>query len=160
MTYEGGRCKLQTMRAQRKKPVLILLALASLSLFGLTCAGLPASVAVGKAASPTPTPDPLAIPLLPESPTQVDIGRNLYYYHCMPCHGDQGQGDGTGVANLPSGGPAAFPNDLSDAYIFWRVWEGVPGTIMPPFNWLISESDIWDITAYVQQITATSQGGQ
>jgi mono/diheme cytochrome c family protein len=36
----------------------------------------------------------------------------------------------------------------------------VPETIMPPFNWLISESDIWDITAYVQQITATSQGGQ
>jgi hypothetical protein len=92
LTYEGGRCKLQTMRAQRKKPVLILLALASLSLFGLTCAGLPASVAVGMAAAPTPTPDPLAIPLLPESPTQVDIGRNLYYYHCMPCHGDQGQG--------------------------------------------------------------------
>jgi cytochrome c len=29
---------------------------------------------------------------MPESPTQVDIGRNLYYYHCMPCHGDRGQG--------------------------------------------------------------------
>ena len=40
----------------------------------------------------TPTPDPLATPVMPESPTQIDIGRNLYYYHCMPCHGDRGQG--------------------------------------------------------------------
>jgi len=39
-----------------------------------------------------PGEDRLAEPVLPESPTQVDIGRNLYYFHCMPCHGDQGQG--------------------------------------------------------------------
>lgn len=39
-----------------------------------------------------PEPDRLAQPLLPESPTQVDTGRYLYYFHCMPCHGDRGQG--------------------------------------------------------------------
>ena len=47
------------------------------------------------AAVPTPQmpgEDRLAEPVLPESPTQVDIGRNLYYFHCMPCHGDRGQG--------------------------------------------------------------------
>jgi hypothetical protein len=46
-------------------------------------------------AAPTPQmpiEDRLAEPVLPESPTQVDIGRNLYYFHCMPCHGDRGQG--------------------------------------------------------------------
>jgi hypothetical protein len=59
---------------------------------GLISATLPTSAAAGTPATPTPTPDPLAIPVLPESPTQVDIGRNLYYYHCMPCHGDRGQG--------------------------------------------------------------------
>jgi mono/diheme cytochrome c family protein len=90
----------------------------------------------------------------------ADNGQTLYQTYCGVCHGDQGQGDGAGITSLPSGGPAAFPTDLSDAYIFWRVWEGVPESIMPPFNWLISESDIWDITAYVQQMTATSQGGQ
>ncbi len=56
----------------------------------------------GASAPPEPTtmpmagggeqPDRLAIPILPESPTQVDEGRVLYYYHCMPCHGDRGQG--------------------------------------------------------------------
>jgi mono/diheme cytochrome c family protein len=43
-------------------------------------------------AAQMPGQDRLARPVLPESPTQVDIGRNLYYYHCMPCHGDRGQG--------------------------------------------------------------------
>jgi len=41
---------------------------------------------------PTPTVDRLAIPTLPNHPTQVEIGKNVYYYHCMPCHGDKGQG--------------------------------------------------------------------
>ena len=40
----------------------------------------------------TPTVDRLAIPVMPEEPTEIDIGRNLYYHHCMPCHGDIGQG--------------------------------------------------------------------
>ena len=40
----------------------------------------------------TPTVDRLAIPVLPEHPTQVELGSSLYYYHCMPCHGDRGQG--------------------------------------------------------------------
>ena len=40
----------------------------------------------------TPTIDRLAIPTLPPDPSQVDKGQYLYYFHCMPCHGDQGQG--------------------------------------------------------------------
>jgi hypothetical protein len=39
-----------------------------------------------------PNPDRLAIPVLAENPTQVELGSNVYYYNCMPCHGDQGQG--------------------------------------------------------------------
>jgi hypothetical protein len=53
------------------------------------------SGAPGTLVAPTPqvpVEDRLAEPVLPESPTQVDIGRNLYYFHCMPCHGDRGQG--------------------------------------------------------------------
>jgi demethylmenaquinone methyltransferase/2-methoxy-6-polyprenyl-1,4-benzoquinol methylase len=40
----------------------------------------------------TPTIDRLAIPTPPDNPTLWDNGRIEYYYHCMPCHGDQGQG--------------------------------------------------------------------
>jgi hypothetical protein len=29
---------------------------------------------------------------MPTNPSEADQGRMLYWYHCMPCHGDQGQG--------------------------------------------------------------------
>lgn len=45
-----------------------------------------------KAQSPIPTPDRMAEPELPENPTQYQDGRHLYWLHCMPCHGDIGQG--------------------------------------------------------------------
>ena len=58
----------------------------------------PAGWIVGRFAVTPPQPtempmsDRLAEPVMPESPTQVDTGRSLYYFHCMPCHGDRGQG--------------------------------------------------------------------
>ena len=34
----------------------------------------------------------MALPVLPDIPTAAQAGQVLYYYHCMPCHGDRGQG--------------------------------------------------------------------
>lgn len=44
------------------------------------------------APSPTATYDPLAEPSLPENPSEYELGQNWYWHHCMPCHGDKGQG--------------------------------------------------------------------
>ena len=41
---------------------------------------------------PTPTIDRLATPVMPANPTPIDLGRQVYYLNCMPCHGDVGQG--------------------------------------------------------------------
>jgi cytochrome c len=40
----------------------------------------------------TPTPDRLAQPTLPASPSQADKGAQVYWLSCLPCHGDRGQG--------------------------------------------------------------------
>jgi hypothetical protein len=45
-----------------------------------------------RSSSTTPTPDFSATPVLPENPSQVDFGRFSYWFNCMPCHGDHGQG--------------------------------------------------------------------
>lgn len=42
--------------------------------------------------TPTPTIDRLAAPPTVPSPTQADEGAQLFWLHCQPCHGDQGQG--------------------------------------------------------------------
>ena len=50
------------------------------------------SVRSDSSITPTPTLDRLATPVVPENPTPIDLGRQVYYLHCMPCHGDVGQG--------------------------------------------------------------------
>ncbi len=54
---------------------------------------LPAASSSAQGLEPTPNPAlRLATPVIPENPTQADRGRMLYWVHCMPCHGDRGQG--------------------------------------------------------------------
>lgn len=65
-----------------------------LLLFGLLLA--PAGVQPASAQEGIPeatsTPDRLAEPPLSEHPSQYEEGQWLYWYHCMACHGDYGQG--------------------------------------------------------------------
>jgi hypothetical protein len=42
--------------------------------------------------TPTSASDPLAQPELPPNPSELKMGRYLFWRHCMPCHGDVGQG--------------------------------------------------------------------
>jgi mono/diheme cytochrome c family protein len=61
------------------------------------------SAARGQEATPTPLPESAPAPATPSvdrlappptvaSPTQADEGAQLFWLHCQPCHGDQGQG--------------------------------------------------------------------
>ncbi len=45
-----------------------------------------------QAQTAVPTPDRLAAPPTVPAPTQADEGAQLFWLHCQPCHGDQGQG--------------------------------------------------------------------
>jgi mono/diheme cytochrome c family protein len=85
----------------------------------------------------------------------VTHGAELYPMYCATCHGDQGQGNGPGTVDTASMAPAPFPADISEAYIYWRTWEGVPNSVMYPFKWLLTGGDVWDITMYMLQ----QQGG-
>ena len=61
-------------------------------------------------------------------------GKQIYASFCATCHGADGQGDGPGLKDLVSAGPAAFPADMPEAYVFWRDREGVRERIMPAFQ--------------------------
>jgi mono/diheme cytochrome c family protein len=60
--------------------------------------GGPAPTRTSDVPSPTPAPgatptiDRLAAPPTAAAPNQADEGAQLYWLHCQPCHGDQGQG--------------------------------------------------------------------
>ena len=86
-------------------------------------------------------------------------GAELYATYCATCHGDEGQGNGPGTEKSVSKGPAAFPMDMGEAYIFWRTWEGVPESTMYPFKWYLTDGEVWDITVHLDNLTSSNQGG-
>jgi len=93
----------------------------------------------------------------------VEQGRKLYATNCSSCHGDNGTGNGP-VAKSLSHPPADLTNHFhkavgkGDAYLFWRVSEGGQvepfismKSAMPAFKSSLSESQRWDVLAYVHQ---------
>ena len=89
----------------------------------------------------------------------TDQGKDLYAQYCATCHGDDGKGNGPGTQGNATPGPAAFPSNMSEPYIVWRVWEGVPQSMMYPFHWLLTDPELWSITLYVEQLTGSAGGG-
>ena len=83
-------------------------------------------------------------------------GKLLYAERCLTCHGGSGNGDGT-YARQTMAQPANLHNRIhdfappfADAFHFWRVSTGVPGTAMPPWALSLDEETIWKIATYEQ----------
>jgi len=80
-------------------------------------------------------------------------GKTLYVQKCLPCHSCAGNGQGS-YARQTLAHPANLHERISnfpspgDAYHFWRVNEGVPGTAMPPWGWSLDDETIWKINSY------------
>jgi cytochrome c oxidase cbb3-type subunit 2 len=86
-------------------------------------------------------------------------GKPLYAKWCSTCHGADGKGNGSGTVGLASESPAPLPKGMSDAYLFWRIREGVPNTMMYGFRPALTETEVWDLTAYVTGLTGGKWGG-
>jgi len=73
---------------------VLFLAGTALLFFGTSRVNLAAAQTVSPVASPevAPTPDRLLEPTLPAAPGAADLGAQVYWLYCMPCHGDRGQG--------------------------------------------------------------------
>ncbi len=86
-------------------------------------------------------------------------GKPIYERYCAPCHGADGKGNGGGTIGSASGGPAAFPGDMEDQYVFYRVRAGVSGSMMYAFEPVLSETDIWNVSAYTIELAGRKFGG-
>ncbi len=93
---------------------------------------------------------------------QIDVshGSTLYDKFCSSCHGVDGQGLQAQDALLLKNGlpyPAPMTTQMPFNYIFWRIWDGVPDTLMGPFHTLLTESDIYDLASFVEDPSAVPQ---
>jgi mono/diheme cytochrome c family protein len=86
-------------------------------------------------------------------------GKPLYATWCSSCHGLDGKGKGPGTAGLLTGSPAPLPSNMSNAYLFYRIREGVPGKMMYAFRTQLTELEVWNLTAYVVGLTGGTWGG-
>jgi|RhiMetdeSRZDD1v2_1073273.scaffolds.fasta_scaffold769810_2 high-affinity iron transporter len=96
----------------------------------------------------------------PEQAPVRDVarGQSVYDLRCAPCHGTDGGGDGpAAVAITPK------PRNFHDP-AFWNgrtadqlrlvVKQGKTGTLMPPFEGILSDAEIADVVTYVQHFRA------
>ena len=97
-------------------------------------------------------------------------GRTQYKAFCSGCHGANGQGDGRGGRRRASAAlRRRSRRGWRPAYIYWRIAEGVPESMMPGYSALefqsqvtttdvsggsksLTEADLRDITAYVGKL--------
>lgn len=91
-----------------------------------------------------------------EIPGGAIAGRVIYEPRCAVCHGDTGRGDGFAAGSLVDATPADFTQDSLIANRDWtalfrRIREGGQGrhTSMPPWGMLFTESEMWDLVAYI-----------
>jgi mono/diheme cytochrome c family protein len=91
--------------------------------------------------------------LAADAPQAVARGKDIYAIRCSPCHGEGGAGDGPAAAAINP-----KPRNFHDP-AFWRgrtpeqvklvVKGGRPGTLMAPFEGVLSEDDIDGVVAYL-----------
>jgi len=86
-------------------------------------------------------------------------GKPIYEKYCLTCHGPKGVGDGPGAKGLIGGGPAALPKNMANSYMFAAIRNGLPNTHMYGFEPLLSETEIWNVTAYIVEMTGGKWGG-
>jgi len=91
----------------------------------------------------------------------IDRGRHVYFRACAPCHGVQGDGKGPAAIGFDPA-PRNFRRGVykfrttitgllpTDSDIERTIREGVPGTEMPRWAGVLSESDIRAVARYVK----------
>jgi mono/diheme cytochrome c family protein len=102
------------------------------------------------------TPCPAAEPGKP-------TGQRVYTERCAPCHGDDGRGDGPAAAALEP-----RPRNLREP-AFWEgqsaarlrdvVQHGKPGTMMQPFQGVLSDGEIDAVVEYLRHFRPVASGG-
>jgi len=94
---------------------------------------------------------------IPPNGDSVAAGKVIYLVHCVPCHGESGNGDGPlGLALNPR--PAdlsqhAIPGVHTDAQLFEWITNGFPGSSMPAFKSALSDTDRWNLVNFIRTFT-------
>lgn len=82
---------------------------------------------------------------------EVSRGGSLFAANCASCHGPAGLGDGNASASLLPKPANLTAARFSDERLSGVLWNGIPGSSMPPWRQLPAE-DLRALIAYVQSL--------
>jgi len=79
-------------------------------------------------------------------------GRRLFFHLCTPCHGERGRGDGPVSIRLMTEPPdlTAIAGKKQDGELAWKIATG--RNPMPKWGNKLSETEIWDLVNFIQQL--------
>lgn len=118
--------------------------------------------AAPKPAVATPTFSDFPVPAKPQvTPALVEHGKEIYSKNCAACHGEKGDGHGICSAfllpaprdfthaqfRLRSTKTGSLPTDDD---LFRAVSLGLSGTPMPPWRFMLNDTDRWAVIEYVK----------
>ena len=95
------------------------------------------------------------------SPENLAAGEALYKENCTQCHGEAGDGEGV-MADLLRPRPRDFRRAIykirrtvqgelpTDEDLFRIIGNGMPGTSMPAWRGLLSDSEIWQLVDHLK----------
>ncbi len=100
--------------------------------------------------------------LISASPGLIARGQQLFANNCVPCHGEQGHGDGPAASTMnprPRNftSPEGWKNGYDLPAIYKTVSTGVPGSSMASFDYF-SRRDRMALAHYVQSLGAFTHG--
>ncbi|MBL8051194.1 MAG: c-type cytochrome [Anaerolineales bacterium] len=130
-----------------KKVLFVILSVLIISACGESNASKPDTVLPTVPASYADLTNPL-------SADAASAGEKIFQSNCATCHGSGGHGDGPAGAalNPPPKDLSVLQVQVSDGYLFWRISEGSPGTAMVAWRGILSEEQIWQLTAYIRTL--------
>ena len=90
-------------------------------------------------------------------------GERVYLERCSACHGEHGDGNGPAAAALDprpqNFRDAAFWKNRTTAQLKQVVRQGKPGTLMAPFEGVLSDEEIDAVVAYLAQFRPAAGAG-
>ena len=90
----------------------------------------------------------------PFGPEAASAGAEVFQANCELCHGPQGHGDGVAGESLEPKPKnlAELQTMVGDDYLFWRIYEGKPGTSMVAWRGILTDEQIWQVVAFIRTL--------
>jgi putative heme-binding domain-containing protein len=99
---------------------------------------------IGGGGSPAPeAKNPLA-----GNPQAIQEGRSQFRFNCSMCHGVEAQG----TQKAPGLTTGRWAHGGSDGELFRTIQHGVPGTLMPAQESILTETETWQVISYLRSL--------